>query len=53
MPPNDCPFGANDCPKVEKLEDRLIRLEKMQHQTQTILYVIVGILAVEFGIVLI
>lgn len=50
---NDCPFGSAPCPKTEDIDERLIRIEAMQSKMMQILYAIVGIVAVEFGVVLI
>lgn len=39
---NECPYGADTCPKVEKLEDDIRHIKKT-------LYVVVIFLAAQFG----
>ena len=47
-----CPYNAENCPKVESLEDRLIALENRQAKIYRLLYVIAGIVASELGLVI-
>ena len=49
--PMDCPYGADKCPKVE---ETLIVLDDMRKRLLTIerlLYICIGIIAVETGVV--
>lgn len=53
----DCPYGADSCPKVEELERKLEETEeRIKEQSTDIktmmkyLYIIVGMVAVNWGI---
>ena len=55
--PVDCPYGADSCPKIEELERRLEETEeRIKGQSTDIktmmkyLYIIVGMVAVNWGI---
>lgn len=51
MRPMDCPYGADKCPKVE---ETLLVLDDMRKRLLTIerlLYICIGIIAVETGVV--
>ena len=55
----DCPYGADPCPKVEKLERRLEETEEhIKEQSIDIkqllkyVYVLIGMVAVNWGITL-
>lgn len=52
-PMNDiqCPYGANECPKVEDTNRDISEIKKRVINIERILYVIVGIITVECGIV--
>lgn len=53
MQQNDCPFGASNCPKVASLEERMEILEERQMKIIYLLYAAIGLIAAEFGVVLI
>ena len=50
---NDCPFGSSNCPKVDSIEDRMALLEERQMRIIYLLYAAIGLIAAEFGVVLI
>lgn len=50
---SDCPYGADDCPKVDDLEKRVARMEKNQAKILYTMYFVAGIVSVELGIVII
>ena len=50
---NECPYGAEDCPKIEDLERRVSRMEKTMDKIMYTLYFVAGIVSVELGIVVI
>lgn len=51
MPPiKQCPYGADECPKVEDLELRVYKLEKNQLRIMRTVYYIAGIVSVTLGI---
>lgn len=52
MTPNktDCPYGADSCPKVSELEDRLSVMEHNQLKMMRTLYYIVGVVSVSLGL---
>lgn len=45
-----CPYGADSCPKVEELEERVARMEANQNKIMKVLYYIMGIVTVSLGI---
>lgn len=49
----NCPYMDKPCPKVEDLEERLDRMAATQTKILYLLYAIAGIVAAEFGVVLI
>lgn len=53
MQQNDCPFGSTECPKVASLEERMQILEERQMKIIYLLYAAIGLIAAEFGVVLI
>lgn len=46
----ECPYGAESCPKVQELEDRVSRIERNQQRMSRILYYIAGIVSVSLGV---
>lgn len=48
----DCPYGAERCPKVSDLETTVIDLVHQMRKMNNYLMVIIGIMAVECGIVI-
>lgn len=55
MPRNEiaCPYGAETCPQVNRLEKTLDNMEKRMTTITRLCYVMVGIVAVQTGVVLI
>jgi hypothetical protein len=49
----DCPYGPDDCPKIEDLEVRVRKMEANMNKILYIMYFIAGITSVELGIVII
>ena len=49
-PRNECPYGANSCPKVEEIEDRVAHMEKSLSKMMTTLYFIAGVVSVTLGV---
>lgn len=49
----DCPYGADTCPKVQELERDVTEMRKTMNKILYLLYFVAGIVAVEFGIVII
>lgn len=47
---NGCPYGAESCPKVNELEDRVTSMEKNQIRMMRLLYFIAGIVSVSLGV---
>lgn len=45
-----CPYGAESCPKVTELEERVTRMEKNQSKMMITLYFIAGIVSVTLGV---
>lgn len=52
-PKSDCPYGAEACPKVEGMERAISDLVAQMRRTNLYLGFILGIIAVEFGYVII
>lgn len=51
MPPrNECPYGAEDCPKLKELRSRITRLEQNQTRMMRIMYYVAGIVSVTLGV---
>lgn len=53
MPKSECPYGADDCPKIADLEVTVRVLHSELENMKRILYCIVGILMVELGVTII
>lgn len=53
MQKNECPYGADDCPKINDLEITVKVLHSELENMKRILYCIVGILMVELGVTII
>lgn len=51
--PKECPYGADDCPKIADLEGTVRILHAELENMKRILYAIVGILMVELGVTII
>lgn len=49
-PSKECPYGAKACPKVDKIEERVGRMEKNQSKMMTTLYFIAGVVSVTLGV---
>lgn len=50
---SDCPFGSGPCPKTSSIEERMDILEERQMKIIYLLYAAIGLIAAEFGVVLI
>ncbi len=50
MVPSDCPYGADQCPKVEYVEESVKDLITQVRRMNTYLMVVIGILTAEFGV---
>lgn len=46
----ECPYGANSCPKVEEIEERVAHMEKSLSKMMTTLYFIAGVVSVTLGV---
>ena len=51
MRKTECPYGADECPKVEETNDSIKHIYKRLLNIERILYVLVGVMAVECGII--
>lgn len=47
-----CPYGADDCPKVEDLKSEVSNLRKELQTISHYLYMIIGMVAINWGITL-
>lgn len=47
---SECPYGAETCPKMDELDEKVTRLDTMMCGMQRTLWVIAGILMCECGI---
>lgn len=47
-----CPYGADSCPKLDELDNKVDKLEVMICSMQRTLWVIAGILMCECGIMI-
>ena len=45
-----CPYGADDCPKIKELDERIDVLEKNQIRLMRTVYYIAGIVSVSLGV---
>lgn len=45
-----CPYGADDCPKIKELDERIGILEKNQIRLMRTVYYIAGIVSVSLGV---
>lgn len=50
---NDCPYGADNCPKVEALEKSLDDLSEKIDTITRIMYLMCGIIAIQLGVLII
>ncbi len=50
-PAHECPYGADECPKIHDLEETVKDVLKQMRQMNNYLMVIMGIIAVECGFV--
>ena len=48
-----CPYGADDCPKIKELDERIDTLEKNQIRLMRMVYYIAGIVSVSLGVTVI
>lgn len=48
-----CPYGADDCPKIRELDNRIDILEKNQIRLMRMVYYIAGIVSVSLGVTVI
>ena len=46
----ECPYGADECPKVHALEKKVLSMEKNQHRMMFTLYFIAGVVSVSLGV---
>lgn len=46
----NCPYGADSCPKVQELEERIVMMERTQLKMLRTLYYIVGVVSVSLGL---
>lgn len=49
----DCPFGAESCPHVSRVENQIKAMTKTMNRILYVVYFVAGIVAVELGIVII
>lgn len=49
----DCPYGADSCPHVARVEEQVKAMTKTLNKILYIVYFVAGIVAVELGIVII
>lgn len=47
-----CPYGADTCPQVERMEKTLSNLESRMTTITRLCYVMVGIIAIQTGLVI-
>lgn len=45
-----CPYTDKPCPKVDELEERVVKMEKNQIMMMRLLYLIAGIVSATLGI---
>ncbi len=48
--PNECPYHAENCPKVEDMERRIEKMETGIERNTKMLYYIAGLIVMGFGI---
>lgn len=53
MKSNECPYGADTCPKIMELDARIDVLERNQFKMMRLIYYIAGIVSVSLGITVI
>jgi len=53
MARSDCPYGAESCPHVKRVEDQVADMRKTLNKILYVMYLVAGIVAVELGIVII
>lgn len=47
-----CPYNDKDCPKLEDLNDRAMMYEKRLANIERVLYIIIGMLAINSGLII-
>lgn len=47
-----CPYGANDCPKISRVEKNTLEIQKTLTIVQRMLYILIGIVLSESGLML-
>lgn len=50
---NECPYGADACPKIRELDERIDTLELTQARIMRTLYYIAGVVSVSLGVTVI
>lgn len=45
-----CPYGADNCPKIKELDERIDILERNQIRLMRTVYYIAGIVSVSLGV---
>ena len=50
---NGCPYGASDCPKTSTLHEDLDNVNLTLTKLSRIVYILTGIISVEFGYMII
>jgi len=48
-----CPYGDKDCPKVVALRERIVPIEVSLNILLKLVYVMAGIMMIQFGVTLI
>ena len=47
---NECPYGAENCPKIENIEKSLDKLSVQIQKLSKILYFMLGVIYIELGV---
>lgn len=52
MPPKQCPYLDDNCPKIKQAYREINDLRKTIKEVQRYLYIIIGMIAVNWGLIL-
>lgn len=47
-----CPYGAAECPKISRVEKTTLEIQKTLNVVQRMLYIVIGIVLSESGLML-
>lgn len=47
----DCPFGSCDCPKVDRIEQSIERMDATLATLTRLVYILAGAICVELGVI--